>query len=220
MLKQAFAKIKGKNSAIFITTFSSHIERLNNIVKLGGETNREIIFLGRSLSKYVDCAIKIGKCPFQKQIRVMKYRKQVNSFLKKVESNREKYLVVCTGHQGEKNSILDRISKGETPFKFRQGDNLIFSSSVIPTEVNIEARKKLDLKFKKIGVNLQVDVHVHGHGSQDSKKKLIELIKPKIIIPSHGNRKQEEDLICVAKEYGYKLGETSYLVSNGEFLKF
>ena len=220
MLQKAFQKVKDKGSAIFITTFSSHIERLTNIVKHAKQTNREIIFLGRSLAKYVDCAIQIGKCPFRNEITIMKYRGQVNGILKKIESNRDKYLVVCTGHQGEKNSILDRISKGETPFKFRQGDNLIFSSSVIPTEVNIEARKQLDLKFRKMGVDLQVDVHVHGHGSQESKKKLIKLIKPKIIIPSHGNRKQEEELICVANELGYKLGETSHLVSNGDVLKF
>jgi ribonuclease J len=140
--------------------------------------------------------------------------------LKKVESNRGKYLIVCTGHQGEKDSILDRVSKGETPFRFREGDNLIFSSSVIPTEVNVEARKKLDEKLEKMGVNLQTNVHVHGHGSKESKKKLINLVKPKIIIPSHGTREQEEELICVAKEMGYKLGETSYLVKNGDVLKF
>jgi ribonuclease J len=218
MLGEAFAQIKDKNSAFFITTFSSHIERLNTIIKHAKQTGREIIFLGRSMAKYVDCAIKVGKCPFQNQMKLMKYRGQVNSILKKVESDRGKYLIVCTGHQAEKNSILDRVAKGETPFRFRHGDNLIFSSSVIPTEVNIEARKKLDAKLEKMGVILQTNVHVHGHGSKESKKKLIELIKPKIIIPSHGTREQEEDLICVANEMGYKLGETSYLVTNGQVL--
>jgi len=220
MLKKAFEKVQDRNSALFITTFSSHIERLNNIVKHARNTNREIIFLGRSLAKYVDCAMKIGKCPFKGQMKIMKYRGQVNSILKKIESNRGKYLVVCTGHQGEKNSILDRISKGTTPFKFKSGDNLIFSSSVIPTEVNLLAREKLDAKFKKIGVNLQTNVHVHGHGSQESKKKLIELVKPKIIIPAHGDLKQEEELICVTNELGYKLGETSHLAKNGQFFSF
>ncbi len=218
MLKEAFGKVKDKKSAFFVTTFSSHIERLTNIVKHAKDTGREIVFLGRSMAKYVDCAIKAGNCPFKNQIKIMKYRRQINSFLKKVESDRGKYLIVCTGHQGEENSILDRVSKGETPFRFRRGDNLIFSSSVIPTEVNIEARKQLDQKLEKIGVNLQKNVHVHGHGSKESKKKLINLVKPKIIIPSHGTREQEEDLICVAEEMGYKLGETSHLVKNGQVL--
>lgn len=220
MLREAFQKIHDKNSAIFITTFSSHIERLNNIVKHAKKTGREIIFLGRSLIKYVECANSIGKCPFRKDLKMIKYRNQINSILRRIDQDRGKYIVVCTGHQGEKGSILDRISKGETPFRFRAGDNLIYSSSVIPTEVNIEARKRLDEKLKKMSVSIQENVHVHGHGSQESKRKLIELIKPKIIIPSHGNRSQEEDLICVANEYGYKLDETSFLVDNGQFLNF
>jgi len=221
LLEDAFSKInEGKNNALFITTFSSHIERLNNIVKFGKKTNREIIFLGRSLAKYVDCAIKIGKCPFQKQIRVMKYRRQVNSLLSKVEANRGRYLVVCTGHQGEKGSILDRISKGETTFRFKEGDNLIFSSSVIPTEVNLEARKRLDARLRKVGVKIQTDVHVHGHGSREDLRDLLEMIKPKHIIPAHGSLEQETPMIELAKEYGYRFGETSHLASDGKLFNF
>lgn len=221
LLEDAFSKTSGgKNNALFITTFSSHIERLNNIVKFGKKTNREIVFLGRSLAKYVDCAIKIGKCPFQKQIKVMKYRRQVNSFLNKVEQNRGRYLIVCTGHQGEKGSILDRISKGETNFRFRNGDNLIFSSSVIPTEVNIEARRKLDTRLRKIGVKIQTDVHVHGHGSREDLRDTLEMLKPKHIIPAHGSLEQETPMIDLAKEYGYRFGETSHLASDGKLFKF
>ena len=221
LLEDAFSKAKpGKDKAFFITTFSSHIERLNNIVKFAKNTNREIIFLGRSLAKYVDCAIKVGKCPFQKDIKVIKYRGQINSILKRIQENRGKYLVVCTGHQGEKNSILDRIARGDTPFKFHEGDNLIFSSSVIPTEVNIIARKKLDEKLRRIGVKLQADVHVHGHGSREDLRETLELLRPKHVIPAHGSLEQETPMIDLAKEYGYKFGETSHLASNGKFFDF
>jgi ribonuclease J len=175
MLFKAFQQARTKDKALFITTFSSHIERLNNIVKHGLKTKREIIFLGRSLAKYVDCAIKVGKCPFQNKIKIIKYRRQVNSTLKNIERNPGRYLVVCTGHQGEEGSILDRISKGDTPFRFHNGDQ--------------------------------------------SKIKLINMIKPKIIIPSHGDKKQEKDLICVTDEMGYELGKTSYLISNGSTLR-
>ena len=129
--------------ALPISTFSSHIERLNNIVKFGKKTNRKIIFLGRSLNKYVDCAISVKQAPFKNSIRLVKYRNQINSVLRKVEENRGKYLIVCTGHQAEKGSILDRITNGKTPFKFRRGDNLIFSSSVIPVPINILARERM-----------------------------------------------------------------------------
>ena len=219
LLEEAFSKINRGDKALFVTTFSSHIERLNNIVKIGKRTNREIIFLGRSLAKYVGCASKIGKCPFQNQIKVMKYRGQVESILKKIEANRGRYLVVCTGHQGEKNSILDRISRGDTVFRFKEGDNLIFSSSVIPTEVNIESRRRLDSKFRKMGVKLQVDVHVHGHGSREDMRDLIELLKPEHVIPAHGSQEQEEPLIELSKEFGYKPGKTAHLSKNGNVIK-
>jgi ribonuclease J len=221
MLAQAFKNAKSnKNSALFITTFSSHIERLTNIVKHGLKTNREIIFLGRSLSKYVNAAKEIGKWKYNKQIKIIKYRRQINSFLRRIDKDRSRYLIVCTGHQGEKDSILDRISRGETPFQFNKGDNLIFSSSIIPAEINIESRKKLDTKLEKLGVELQKDVHVHGHGSKQSKLKLLEMIKPEHLIPSHGNIEQEKDLIIVSSELGYKLGKNSHLSKNGNVLEF
>jgi len=106
LLEESFAKISGKRSAIFISTFSSHIERLTNIVEIAKRTRREIVFLGRSLNKYVDAAEQIGACPFYRKIKILKYRRQINSFLRKVEQDRGRYLIVCTGHQAEENSML------------------------------------------------------------------------------------------------------------------
>lgn len=219
LLEDAFGKVEGHTGALFVTTFSSHIERLNNIVKVAKGTKREIVFLGRSLAKYVDCAKKVGKCPFYNKVRVLKYRRQVNSFFKKLNADRRRYLVVCTGHQGEKNSVLDRISRGETPFQFKKGDDVIFSCSVIPTEVNIEARRILDERLRKAGVKLQTNVHVHGHGSREDMRELIELLKPKHVIPAHGSQEQEKPFIELSKEYGYVAGKTSHLMKNGEVLK-
>lgn len=220
LLEEAFSKARSKTDALFITTFSSHIERLNNIVKFGKKTNRKIIFLGRSLNKYVECAISVKQAPFKNSIRLVKYRNQINSVLKEVEKNRGKYMIVCTGHQAESGSILDRISNGKTPFKFRPGDNLIFSSSVIPVSPNILARERMDKKLRKMGVRLQTDVHVHGHGSREDLRVLLEMLKPEHLIPSHGDVKLISPMIELSKEFGYKFGETSHLASNGKVLKF
>ena len=219
MLEDAFSKLRGRNSAFFITTFSSHIERLTNIVRFAKKTGRQIIFLGRSLSKYTESAIKANSCPFKNDVKLIKYGKQRDAFLRRLEKERGKYFVVCTGHQAEENSILDRIVRGNTGFNFRQGDNLIFSSSIIPVNINILAREKMDNKLRKIGVRVQTDVHVHGHGSREDMRDLIELIKPKHVIPAHGTLQQETPFIELAKEFGYKFGETSHLSSNGKLLK-
>ncbi|MBW6442525.1 MBL fold metallo-hydrolase [Patescibacteria group bacterium] len=220
LVEEALGKVRYSKDAIFITTFSSHIERLNSIVDFGKKTKREIVFLGRSLYKYVNAAIQVKKCPFKSNIKLLRYRKQVESFLRRLEKNRSRYLVVCTGHQAEENSILDRIVKGDTPFRFREGDNLIFASSIIPAPVNIVSREKMENKLKRIGVRLQRDVHVHGHGSREDMRELIRLLKPKHIIPAHGTFQQEAPLIETASEFGYNLGETAHLTNNGKVLKF
>lgn len=219
MVEDAFSRIRKTNSAIFVTTFSSHIARLKSIVDFGRRTNRKIVFLGRSLNKYVSCAIKIGECPFQKDVLMIKYGNQVNSFLKKLEHERGKYLVVCTGHQAEPGSILDRITNDETPFKFRSDDNIIFASSVIPVAVNIHARNMMDKKLMRKGVRIQTDVHVSGHAGREDLRDMIEMLKPKHVIPAHGTLQQEAPLIELAKELGYKFGETAHLSSNGKVLK-
>lgn len=221
LVEEALSNAKrDKNAAIFVTTFSSHIERLHSIVEFAKKTNREIVFLGRSLNKYVTCAIKTSLFPLQKDIRLYKYRKQVNAMLKKIEKERHRYVVVCTGHQGEPGSILDRIVNNETDFKFRQGDNLIFSSKVIPVPINILAREKMDKKLRKVGVKLQTEVHVSGHPCREDLRNLLELIKPKHIIPAHGTLQEEAPMIELAKEFGYKFGENSHLSSNGKVLTF
>ena len=220
MVEDAFSRIRKSNSAIFVTTFSSHISRLKSIVDFGKRTNRKIIFLGRSLNKYVNCAIKINECPFRKDIEMIKYRNQVNSFLKKLEKERGRYLVVCTGHQAEPGSILDRIVNDETDFKFRNDDNIIFSSSVIPVSVNIHAREKMDRKLMRKGVRIQTDVHVSGHAGREDLRDMVEMLMPKHIIPCHGTLQQETPLIELAKELGYKFGETAHLSSDGKVLRF
>ena len=220
MLEDAISKMRGRNSAFFITTFSSHIERLNNIVKFAQKTGREIVFLGRSLGKYVEAASKANSCPFKDKVRLIKFAKQREAFLKGLEKDRGKYFIVCTGHQAEENSIMDRIVKGNTSFHFKEGDHVIFSSSIIPVPLNILAREKLDNRLRKIGVKIQTNVHVHGHGSREDMRDLIRMLKPKHVIPAHGTLQQETPLIELASEFGYKLGETSHLSPNGKVLKF
>ncbi len=219
LLEDALSTVRDRNSALFITTFSSHIARLKSIVEFGKKTKREILFMGRSLNKYVHAANKVGQCPFYNQVKLIKYRKHINSVLKQVDNNRGKYLVVCTGHQGEKGSILDRISNEETPFKFRSGDNIIFSSSIIPVTQNINARDKMDKKLRKKGVRLQTDIHVSGHGGREDLRDLVEMLKPENIIPAHGSLEQEIPMVELSKELGYKFQETVHLSSNGKVVK-
>ena len=221
LLEDAFSVVRGdRKSALFVTTFSSHIARLKSIVEFGKKTGREIIFMGRSMNKYITAAQKAHKNPLTKNIKILKYRRQIDSMLKQIERNRGKYLVVCTGHQAEPGSIMDRLVKGETNFKFRSGDNVIFSSSVIPTPATILGRDKMDKKLRSRGVRVQTDIHVSGHAGREDLRELLNIFKPKHVIPAHGTLQQETPMIELASEFGYKFGETSHLSSDGKVLKF
>jgi len=221
LLEDSFAVVRGdRKSALFVTTFSSHIARLKSIVDFGKRTGRELIFMGRSMSKYISAAVKAHKSPITKNIKVLKYRRQIDSFLSRIEKNRGKYLIVCTGHQAEPGSIMDRLVKGETAFKFRTGDNVIFSSSIIPTPATILGRDRMDKKLRSRGVRVQTDIHVSGHAGREDLRELLTIFKPKHVIPAHGSLQQETPMIELASEFGYKFGETSHLSSDGKVLKF
>jgi ribonuclease J len=116
MLRDVFVGVNTKDKSIVITTFSSHIARLHTIIDFGKQLNRKIIFMGRSLSKYVTAAENVGLVNFTKDITLLKYGSEVRRFLKKLK-NPEKYIFVVTGHQGEPKAMLSRMAKSMFPFK-------------------------------------------------------------------------------------------------------
>ncbi len=219
LLEEVLLTIKNEKSAIFVSTFSSHIARLKSIVDFSKKLNRKVYFIGRSLKKYVSSAINANLCPFQKDIELASYSKQVESTLKRVAKNRQGSLVVCTGHQGEPGSIMDRLSRNKLPFNFRASDNIIFSSKTIPAPQNIENKEQLNRRLKKSGVRIFDDIHVSGHAGREDLRDLISLIHPQHIIPAHGTHEQLAPMVELAGELGYKANKEIHLIGNGQKIK-
>lgn len=219
LLEEVMFTIDNKKSGMIVTTFSSHLARLKSIVEFGRKLNREVVFLGRSLNKYSLAGQQTGVAPFIRDVRISKYRRQVEKTLEKVEKRRENYLVVCTGHQGEPGSILERMSRGQFPLKIDKEDNIIFSSSVIPTEVNIRSFSEMELKLKKRKARIFRDVHVSGHGGKEDLRDVIKLLQPQHIIPSHGEFVKTMPMRDLAVEMGYKDGKDCHLMKDGDILE-
>jgi ribonuclease J len=215
LLEEVLFGIREKDAAIFVTTFSSHIARLKSIVEFGNKLGREIIFLGRSLNKYSEAAREVGISPFMKDVKICAYRRQVEKVLHQIEKKRKNYLVVCTGHQGEPGSILDRLSRNQLPFRFEKKDNLIFSSSVIPTPTNQENFSKMEEKLKKRQLKIFKDVHVSGHGGREDLREVIRILNPEHIIPSHGGEDKTKPMINLSNEMGYKTSKQVHLLRDG-----
>jgi len=219
MLEDVLLTIDNRNSGMIVTTFSSHIARLKSITDFGKKLNRKMVFLGRSLNKYVTAASKVNLCPFRKDIEIATFRNQLERALRKIGKNKSEYMIVCTGHQGEPGSILDRLSRGKLPYKFERSDNVIFSSSIIPVPVNIRNREDLDNRLKKRGVRIFSNLHVSGHAGREDLRDFINMVNPEHIIPAHGGHDKTRPLIELGKELGYK-SRYLHLTSNGKRLVF
>ncbi|MBS3074395.1 MBL fold metallo-hydrolase [Candidatus Pacearchaeota archaeon] len=219
MLRHVMLNEDNKGKGMIVTTFSSHIPRLKSIVEFGKKLNREIVFLGRSLNKYTNAARRVNQCPYDKDIKIVTYRNQVFKFLKKAAQSKKDYLIVCTGHQGEPGSVLERISRGELPYKLSPKDHIIFSSRTIPTPETIASKEAILKRLYKSGAEIFEDVHVSGHGHKEDLRELIKLLRPEHIIPSHGHQGIVSQIIPLVQEMGYEKGRTVHLLENGKALE-
>ena len=219
LLQEVLLTIQNKGAGMIVTTFSSHIARLKSIVEFGKKLNREVVFLGRSLNKYSTAAKNAGIAPFLNDIRISTYRRQVEKTLHKVERKRKDYMIVCTGHQGEPGSILERLSRHQLPFRINKDDNIVFSSSVIPNPINKEQFAKMEGRLKKSRPRIFRDAHVSGHAGREDLRDIVQILNPQHIIPAHGGPDKTEPMIDLVKGMGYKIKKQCHLMHDGEVLK-
>lgn len=219
MVKEKFSSLQDNESGMIVTTFASHIARLKSIVDFGQKLDRKIVFVGRSLAKYISAGVAVNQVPFKNKVYMATYKKQVDKVLRQANADRGKYLIVCTGHQGEKGSILDRMAKGQLPYRIGKEDNIIFSSKTIPAPETIASKNELMKRLNEFGPNITENIHVSGHGSREDLMELIKLTNPQVVIPSHGDHGHTIPGMHVAEEMGYKKGYNVHLLSNGESIK-
>ena len=219
LLKDVMLGTSNKGNAVIVTTFSSHISRLRSIIDFGKKMNRKVVFMGRSLYKYVTLAEKLKLVNFSKEVEICGYRKLTQQRLKEISKERDKYLIVCTGNQGEPNATLARIASGELPFELKPNDEVIFSCRTIPTAETMRNRELLEKKLKQKGVRIFTNIHTSGHASREDHRDLISLTRPKHLIPAHGDFDMTSGLLSLAQEMGYKPTETVHLMHDGSVLK-
>jgi ribonuclease J len=206
------------NKTIFITTFSSHIARIKNIVEISRKSDRQVLIFGRSMAMYIGAAIEANIIEKSKLPEVITGRTKINDILRYVRGKPGKYVILCTGHQGEKGAFLDKLATGQYEYRLGSDDAVIFSSRVIPTTLNIANRSILQTALEKLNVNIADNVHVSGHGSKNDYKLMIKMLRPKHLIPSHGGMDKISVAIDVARDLGYELNKTSHILLDGQEL--
>ncbi len=217
MLKDVMLGVQSEGKAMIVTTFSSHLARLKSIIELGKKLNRKIVFFGRSLDKYVKAAQRIDLVNFEQDVKLIRFHDKVAEMLKKIQKDgKDKYLIVCTGHQGEPRSILSRMARGELPFKFDPGDIVVFSCNVIPVPTNIKNRQVLEQTLQSKNVRLFPGVHVSGHGALEDHRDMLEMVKPQQIIPIHAEPAKARMIAELARQLG---SGTVHVMEDGKRLK-
>jgi len=204
-------------SGILITTFSSHVARINAIIQAAEEMDRIPVLLGRSMERYLSIAQKMKYIDFPKNLEIHGNRNAVEKALKRIsQDGKKKYLPIVTGHQGEPDSILTRIANGETQFRVESGDKVIFSANTIPSPMTMANRHALEIKLKMQGARLYENVHVSGHASKEDHWELLRLIQPEQVIPMHGTMMMHSTYVEMAEDAGYIFGDTVHIMRNGE----
>ncbi len=205
-----------EKTGMIVTTFSSHIERIQTIADIAKKSDREILFLGRSMERFLGIAQNLGILKLPKNSSIHGSPKAVNRALAKAEENRSKYLLVTTGHQGEPDALLPRIASGKTPFNIKKGDNVIISAPIIPNPTNAANRHIMEARLKASGARIYANAHVSGHAGREDHREFLRMVKPAHIIPAHGDLHMLTAYGELAEEEGYRIGSDVHILRNAQ----
>ncbi len=203
--------------AVFVTTFSSQIQRLNSILE-ANDGRRKVAFVGRSLKEYTQSAEELDLIDLS-DVKVASYYDECEKLMDRIDGERDEWLVVATGNQGEPGSQMDKLASQQYPFSFNKGDHVIFSSRVIPTPPSKANRYWLEKKLTDQGVRLYKNIHTSGHAQKEDHRDFITFLQPENIVPSHGPIQKQGDYLQLAREEGYTLEKDIFLSENGRTIE-
>ncbi len=209
----AFAHEEG--GLMVATTFSTHLERLQTLITEADKLGRKIIIAGNSYIANCSMGEEMGLLKLPDGTKVVG-RKLDSVFSKINDKNRDQYFIITTGHQGEPKAVLSRIVNNSLKFDFKKGDSVIFSSSTIPTDVNIANKSQMVDKLRNLGVRIYDDVHVSGHANREEHRKLVKMLNPENIIPAHGDIRMLANYFDFAEGMGYRANTDVHLMRNGD----
>ncbi len=179
---------------VIITSFASNVARMESAFYCAEKTGRQIALVGRSMHRIYKAARQCGY--LQNVIEPLDARDARNI-------SREKIVYLCTGSQGEPMGAMTRISNYTHPDVFvERGDAVVFSSKIIPG--NEKKLYKLHNQLVREGIEVISEdsefIHVSGHPNREDLKDMYDWIKPKSVIPVHGEHRHMIEHINFAKE--------------------
>jgi len=202
-------EIRTCSGKFIVTTMSSNISRLKQAIDVSRRHNRKIVFVGRSVEKNIEMAQKLGYVSYPKEAFIPK--KLINKFPP------SSLTLMVAGSQGQVGSALDRLVGGEIEgIKIKPKDKIVFSSDAIPgneTAVHNLIDDIYRLGAEVVYSDIRSDLHVSGHGAQGDLSKLMEMVKPKYLVPIGGNYRHMIAYRNLAVKNGYR--EDQVIIQDG-----
>ncbi len=198
-----------KDTRIFVATFASNVDRVQQIIDSACKYGRKVVVEGRSMVNIIQTATELG------------YIKIPENTLIDIESLKnypdEKTVIVTTGSQGETMAALNRIATStHKKVQIKPGDTVIFSSNPIPGNEKAVSKVINELSMKGANVIFQ-DTHVSGHACQEEIKLLYTLVKPQYAVPVHGEYRHLKAQAGIAAELGIDKNNI-FVLSAGQVL--
>ncbi len=209
-LEQIIVKSTGK---VLVSTFSSSIPRIQQVVEIAERCDRRVVLSGRSMIRNCEVAAELG------------YLRMPRSFM--TDSERwqslpaDQLLFLTTGSQGEPMSVLHRVALNDhKTLKVAAGDTVILSSKFIPGNekvisnlINQLYRRGAEVHYEKVS-----EIHVSGHASQEELKIMLQLTRPRYFVPIHGEYRHLVRHRRLAQEVGIP-EENCFLLDDGDVLE-
>ncbi len=209
--KRVFDEAKGR---VIVASFASLISRIQQVVDAAAAHNRKFAVVGRSMVNNVGMGIELG------------YLKVPDGVLMRIEDALKlpdgQICIMTTGSQGEPSSALTRMANGDQRHvTIKAGDTVVISATPIPGNEEHVGRN-VDNLFK-LGAHVVYEryeqIHVSGHGAQDELKLMISLLRPRFLVPVHGQYRH----LVAHKRLGEQMGIPSdhiILAENGLPIEF
>jgi ribonuclease J len=198
---------------VIVTTFSSLVSRIQQVIDSAAKHQRRVFIVGRSMTDIVHMTLELGylKAPDGILARLDE--------LKNMPHNR--VVLITTGSQGEPTSALVRIAnRDHRQVHIIRGDTVVLSATPVPGNESL-INRTVDNLFKQ-GAQVLYDkvapVHVHGHGSQEELKLLLNLVKPRFFMPIHGEYRHLSLHAKLAQSLGIPK-ENTFLLEDGDVLE-
>ncbi|HEY3051211.1 MAG TPA: ribonuclease J [Gaiellaceae bacterium] len=210
LVGEAFRQIiPVREGRVLVASFASNVHRMQQAVDVAVETGRKVCVIGRSMRKNVNIARNLGylEAPEDTFIRPPELE----------ELAPHEALILCTGSQGEPMSALTRIAYNDHPaVRVERGDTVILSAKPVPGNelrvhdtINRLAKAGAEVLHQEIA-----PVHVSGHGNSEEIRTILGLVRPKAVMPVHGEFRMLAAHAKLAREAGVPAGSI-VLAENG-----